>query len=553
MKETSKTSTTTAITTTMMTAASEATMKTSEMAKETNPEALNETDESSAARVNQAINKLAQGIKDGNKIQRKNALDSMKKQICETFEKKKAAHLNNESCKSILRLVLAAWHDSMEKCRQLGGEMVATLLENAVECHWDDECTLMTLATLVQRLGGKEVKESSEEIRLQLYELLEKLLSNKNVKTEANSNFLSSLLFESHLGELVELLVNSFYDNYAEVKKKGCSCARLVAQKLAASNFHMQSEALVKPLLTNLTHQHSRVRKDTVDCLCEVIMRGANKSASEALPHLAQRLFDQAPMVRMAVLRLVGVWLLDMPDRYSYHHRLLPLLLTGLVDEALEARELAATLWWDVGIKYANENEQELKDKLDYLSSGYVSVEKNAKSANDYYMLIEELEGKQRPNLGCRELVRSNAGKILPAILNDISDWVEETRIKSIQLLYVLIWQTEANITQHLEITLQILVKASNENLELIQEYIFKCAKLIGYFTDASLSVPLTLKAMRRMSAPTHGAVNLLNGLLAGLGSSLVSSSNSAGVKFTLEQANQVLMLLEEISLTFDV
>ena len=37
----------------------------------------------------------------------------------------------------------------------------------------------------------------------------------------------------------------------------------------AYSVFHMQSESLVKPLLANITHQHSRVRKDIIDCLCE--------------------------------------------------------------------------------------------------------------------------------------------------------------------------------------------------------------------------------------------------------------------------------------------
>ena len=97
-------------------------------------------------------------------------------------------------------------------------------------------------------------------------------------------------------------------------------------------------------------------------------MYGNNKSVSDSCSHLAQRLFDQASIVRSSVIRLVATWLLDLPDRYSYQHKLIPLLLTGLVDEALEIKEMAESLWWDIGVKYERENDQDLKDKSDFLN-----------------------------------------------------------------------------------------------------------------------------------------------------------------------------------------
>lgn len=138
----------------------------------------------------------------------------------------------------------------------------------------------------------------------------------------------------------------------------------------------MQSESFVKPLITNITHQHSRVRKDIIDCMCDVVMYGNNKSVTDVLPHLAQRLFDQAPIVRTSIIKLVGTWLLDLPDRYSFFHKLIPLLLTGFIDENPEIKDLTESLWWDVGMKYEKENDAELKDKssfLDNLSSSYPS------------------------------------------------------------------------------------------------------------------------------------------------------------------------------------
>jgi len=129
----------------------------------------------------------------------------------------------------------------------------------------------------------------------------------------------------------------------------------------------MQSESYIKPLITNITHQHSRVRKDIIDCMCDVVMYGNNKSVNDVLSHLAQRLFDQAPIVRIAVIKLVGTWLLDLPDRYSFFHKLIPLLLTGFVDETTEVKELTEALWWDIGIKYEKENDEELKHKSSFL------------------------------------------------------------------------------------------------------------------------------------------------------------------------------------------
>jgi dynein assembly factor 5 len=43
------------------------------------------------------------------------------------------------------------------------------------------------------------------------------------------------------------------------------------------------------------------------------------------------------------------MWMLELRDRYSYWHMMLPLLLTGYTDEIEEIRETTDSLWWDVG------------------------------------------------------------------------------------------------------------------------------------------------------------------------------------------------------------
>lgn len=201
--------------------------------------------------VTQALNKFVQSQKDSNKMVRKNGIDGLKKQLIENFKPAKSASaldFTNDSLKFILKLALSSLNDPAEKCRELSADILKILLENM--SSWSDESTSAVILALNQRLAGREVKETSEEIRLQLYNLLVQLVE---MKTSAQMH-----TFEIHLTELVALMQNAIADSYPEVKKVGCQCARLVANRLSKGNFHMQSETLVKTLLANIVHQHSR-------------------------------------------------------------------------------------------------------------------------------------------------------------------------------------------------------------------------------------------------------------------------------------------------------
>ena len=98
-------------------------------------------------------------------------------------------------------------------------------------------------------------------------------------------------------------------------------------------------------------------------------------------------MFDSSPQVRLTLVRVVGEWLLDMPDRsdhsycdclevsatnprYSYWHKTVPLLLVSLSDEVSEVSGLAAAMWSKAGSKWLEENkmsDNRLKGGLKYL------------------------------------------------------------------------------------------------------------------------------------------------------------------------------------------
>ncbi|ROL51129.1 Dynein assembly factor 5, axonemal [Anabarilius grahami] len=242
-------------------------------------------------------------------------------------------------------------------------------------------------------------------------------------------------------------------------------------------HFHLQAESLLKPLLMTISHQHSQVRVSATQATGAVIRHSAGKNVDDVLSHLAQRLFDDSPRVRKAVTVVVGDWLLHLPDRYSYFHKLIPLLLSSLSDEIPEIRSLAEDLWKQVGSQWEKENEDDLKDKMDFLLSApalYTS-------------------GGERPELGCRELVVRNLSKLLPALGRDIGDWLVQTRVKTAQLLRVLLLHAEDHCTQHLQSLLTVLYHACADPEPDVRTQCLESAKLLGAFVSPEVYLKLLL------------------------------------------------------------
>ncbi|KAF0882892.1 DAAF5 factor, partial [Crocuta crocuta] len=252
-------------------------------------------------------------------------------------------------------------------------------------------------------------------------------------------------------------------------------------------HFHMQSESLIGPLMQSASHQHWKVRVAVIEATGVVIQFGSAKSVDDVLPHLAQRLFDDVPQVRQAVTRVVGGWLLELRDRYSFLHKLIPLLLSSLEDEMPEIVLVATSLWEKAGLQWQKENEDDLKDKLDFASPPPA----------------HHPSPENRPGLGCRELVFRNLSKILPAICHDITDWVAGTRVKAAQLLAVLLLHAEEHITQHLEVILRALQRGCADDDRAVVSSCTRSAELVGVFVSPEVFLKLTLPALKKSPSPS--------------------------------------------------
>lgn len=202
------------------------------------------------AAADQNSNAVIQGLarhlnclNEENKLSRRKALESIKK---DTVNRKPAltAEENKPVLNEILKPLLKEFSDPVEKCRELSVEIIREFLRRVSGV---DDYLPFIIPILVQRLGQPEIIEPSEELRLLLVEFLKEILEQSGKKLAV------------YLDDLIRILQKTIIDPYSEVKKVSCNCASIIA-KAIPSYFHAQSESLIKPLLTSISHQHSKVR-----------------------------------------------------------------------------------------------------------------------------------------------------------------------------------------------------------------------------------------------------------------------------------------------------
>ncbi|XP_063717180.1 dynein axonemal assembly factor 5-like [Symsagittifera roscoffensis] len=436
---------------------------------------------SSASEVLKSLARPLNTLGAENKVQRRKALEHIRAETIARnipLEKDQLQAIGLE----LHRKVLVCLSDESEKCRELSLDILKDLI---VMCPNPLVLLPAFMPMFVDRLGQVELVEESEEIRLSLVQTLCVII---DLAQQGVAQFLN---------DYIKVLQQTIKDGFAEVKKESCKCASKLAKTIPAY-FHQHSENLINPLLTQISHQHSKVRVAVIACLGDVIRFGNNKSVEDVISHFAQRIFDPIPAVRLALTNVMGDWMLNLPDRYSFWHRMIPLLLSAVDDSHIEVANAAVDFWRRAGRQFEEENEQELKDKLDF------SVESPA-----WYP-----EGVERPCIGCRVLIYRNFGKFIHGIQNDIGDWGVETRIKTASLLYQCLLNVEDSVTQFLAKVFSALQKGALDEDKQVKKYIAACAEMIGYFVNPESWCKILLPVVK--AGQNHAGLIILANIIRG-------------------------------------
>ncbi|CAD5118941.1 DgyrCDS7616 [Dimorphilus gyrociliatus] len=411
-------------------------------------------------------------LSDPSRFNRKKAFEEIRKETVDRKESLDSTVFDNVMS-DIIRHVLKLFSDSVENLRENAISFTARTVERVSK---PEEFMHLVIPVLLQRLGQQEIVEPSEELRLHLVKLIGKLLN------------ITLTNLEIYVQDLIKILSRTVLDKFHEVKKESCKCCSKLAT-LSKERFFHEAENLVGPLMQCLGHQHSKVRLEAIKAIGQVLLNSSNKPVDRVIPNFAQRLFDPTPVVRLEITKLI------------------PLLLTSIADEMPDIQETADGLWHDVGLKYANENEEELKDSLNF------EVEN----------LEHYPEGLSRPNIGCRRLVYLHFSKIAPGLAGDLGDWKTETKIKASQLLYILLINEEMNITQHIDKILPSLYRAITDEDEKVRNYTEKSATLLGYFAKAEVWSKLALNQLQ-LTSGNKSSLLILSSISKGCSCQVLSS-----------------------------
>ncbi|XP_072932239.1 dynein axonemal assembly factor 5 [Epargyreus clarus] len=432
-----------------------------------------------------ALEQYITSLQSDSKVARKQALLKIKEDIF--------VNPDNVDCDltvvfpHIYAYVLKSFSDASEACREVAASIISNFID---KLPLNDYYLTYILPVLVRRIGCPEIVEESEEMRLVLIQLVHEIL----VKYKG-THFLSSFI-----NDFTNILTKTSADPFPKVKLEACECIILLA-KVLQRDFHFQSESYVKPLLSNFSHQHFRVRVASIRAIGAIVIAGNVKCFELSITPMAEKLFDENTQVRLQVTLEVGNWMLCYRDRYSFWHRMIPLLLTSLSDVMADVRETATKLWTDIGLQYMEENEEDLKKKADFL-----------KDVPTHYPDVK------RPNLGCRTLVQSNIGKIVPAIGREMDGWQADTRLRVAQLLCWLILCAEEGATQHANTIVRTLHRGASDDDQRVVLEIKRASELFGYFI-----APETWWPLLEADVDSWGALLVITNILKGSRKELIT------------------------------
>ncbi|KAF5288304.1 hypothetical protein FQR65_LT12036 [Abscondita terminalis] len=426
--------------------------------------------------------KICYNLHSEDKRIRKQALIDLELYVCNKIDVSANGNLNaifNEIHVYILR----AFRDKTEAVRSQAIKFMLFFVVKVLPIN--DYYLTYIFPLFVERIGTVELVEESEEIRLELLQFMQAIIIK----------YSNTVQLKPFLNDCVIVLCQCVKDKHPQVKEVSCKCIAHLAQALP-KDFHMQAESLVKPVLTAFSYQRYKIRVEAIKCMGDIVMHSSYKALEEVAGPMAERLFDQIPVVRQTVTDVVARWLLEYRDRLN--------------DEVEETRVKAHQLWEVIGLQFEKENESELKDQMDYLTV-----------LPKYYP-----EHLKRPNLGCRTMVQRSVIKIAPALARELGSWQVDVRVRCSQLFCAITQHAEDYLTQHLQDLLPSLYLAARDDDPRVVENVIQGCEYIGLFVPVETWVRLTLPVIE--VEPHFGHFTILSALIQGAPTKYVRPSLEA-------------------------
>jgi hypothetical protein len=461
-------------------------------------------------------------IEDANPNTRKSGLKSLYTRLfaSKTTSEEVYGSVFSDICKAIFK----RFNDPVEKCRELSLQITREFFENACDfvpvlayffpallqriaqpILYDEEMKVFVndLDSHEAYKRGKAVDrqdkqgstdgmthrivEPSEEIRLLMCACLSSLV-HRVVQLGSTS------ILHPYFEEIVLFAQSQLRDPFPEVKIVICN----VFSALAGVNDYeigmkFYSVATVRAILPVLRHKLAKVRFAALCALhkCLIVPDRAKRKASgsdaiqdlvgfreeNVLPiaafykaevqvnFLAELVSDPSQAVREQLILFLTTLLTVIEDRYDHQTRLLPYVLDLMTDEDSRVSQLAMNCLQICGKQYETEHNEEILEKRQYGVDGDLRMNTEKPLPHPFV---------QRPSIGIRLYVRGNTKRFLVALVNELTNWMAPTRMKSASLLKIIVVLCEEHLTMEIHQILPVLVKSikfarDDRDLELLK------------------------------------------------------------------------------------
>lgn len=215
--------------------------------------------------------------------------------------------------------IIRCYADRFEMCRSLAASIISGFILNTANPN--DSYLDYIVPILKRRIGQGAIVEDSEELRLQLIEQTLEVVQAFSSVREGEDPLMR------HYNDIIDTILKTLTDPYACVQRKACEVIMALAG--ATRCFHSRADSLVNPLIVLLSHRQSATRViaiETLGCVC-LHIDNKNDKIIKVITSISPLLMDLVPSVRRQCGRVGCRWLLELPDRYSFFERILPLVL----------------------------------------------------------------------------------------------------------------------------------------------------------------------------------------------------------------------------------
>lgn len=431
-------------------------------------------------------------LKDENRGTRRRALQNIKKALQRSYSKfKKSKNCHILFYSYLCQPLLDTFSDAVENCRESAVEIVSDAIESDhVEPAAAATILLPKFAKLLaSRVAKLPYKETSEEVRLALVTLLHQVLT---ISLSAMNTTDSSVVRDSvsaNLKTLSEILAALLTDKFAEVKKVCCKAVSSLCL-IVPNDMHLHFARMLSPLVANISHQHHRVRRATLQSLESLVCcakESLEKHMTERIiPAIGRLRFDGTASVRKESVVVLGKWIYEIDEelRKPFQSKILLLLLSAIGDNSAEIGKLAIDTIERTAAKLREQVLNADAPELPSAKSTMIDFESQELTVPTLPPLPEPFS--DRPSNLCRGLVQHFLPSILPDVLRDLSDWTSKSRMAAVGLLRGLLVFSESSITSHLPSVLQALIKAigNPDNDEELNDAFFDCAVVLGGYVE---------------------------------------------------------------------